>query len=45
LEAAEEVARLKGYARMEVTSGIGVKDYYRRMGYKPQGPYMAKDLD
>jgi len=27
-----------------VTSGIGVRDYYRKLGYKQLGPYMGKYL-
>ena len=27
-----------------VISGIGAKDYYRNIGYKKKGPYMAKDI-
>ncbi len=29
-------------SELKVTSGIGVRDYYRRFGYKLQGPYMVK---
>lgn len=27
-----------------VLSGLGVKHYYKRLGYYPEGPYMAKKL-
>ncbi|MFX0067890.1 MAG: tRNA uridine(34) 5-carboxymethylaminomethyl modification radical SAM/GNAT enzyme Elp3 [Promethearchaeota archaeon] len=27
-----------------VTSGIGVREYYKHLGYHPEGPYMAKLL-
>lgn len=30
--------------RLRVTSGVGVRGYYRRLGYGRQGPYMAKAL-
>jgi elongator complex protein 3 len=44
LEAAEERARDMGYDSLQVTSGIGAREYYRRRGYERQGPYMAKRL-
>ncbi|MFW6110996.1 MAG: tRNA uridine(34) 5-carboxymethylaminomethyl modification radical SAM/GNAT enzyme Elp3 [Thermoproteota archaeon] len=28
-----------------VTSGLGAKEYYRRLGYQYQGPYMSKSLE
>ena len=30
---------------MHVTVGVGTRDYYRKMGYKLEGPYMVKILD
>lgn len=44
LEAAEGLAAERGYRSLEVTSGIGARSYYRRLGYGLQGPYMVKDL-
>ncbi len=44
VEAAEELAREKGYGALEITSGIGARGYYRRLGYDLKGPYMAKAL-
>ncbi|VVB71914.1 Uncharacterised protein [uncultured archaeon] len=44
VEEAELLAREKGYTRMEITSGIGARGYYRRLGYHLSGPYMAKEL-
>ena len=41
---AERVAREGGYARIRVTSGVGVRGYYRSLGYSEDLPYMAKDL-
>ena len=34
----------EGRRELRVTSGIGVRDYYRRFGYQRGGPYMAKAL-
>jgi elongator complex protein 3 len=44
VEEAEAVARNAGYRRLKITSGIGARGYYRRLGYDLSGPYMAKDL-
>jgi len=44
LAAAEEVALSSGYDKIAVTSGIGVRDYYRKFGYGREGPYMTKKL-
>ncbi len=44
LQKAEEIARDGDYTRLAITSGIGVRDYYRRQGYRRQGAYMIKVL-
>ncbi|WEU40702.1 MAG: tRNA uridine(34) 5-carboxymethylaminomethyl modification radical SAM/GNAT enzyme Elp3 [Candidatus Odinarchaeum yellowstonii] len=31
-------------SRILVTSGLGVREYYRRLGYTPLGPYMCKEF-
>ena len=41
---AEERARDAGYEKIAVTSGIGVRDYYRKFGYEQEGAYMTKRL-
>jgi len=41
---AEEIAKKKGKNKMVVISGIGVKEYYRKLGYEKEGPYMTKAL-
>jgi len=41
---AERFAALEKKRRMRVTSGIGVRDYYRMLGYSLEEPYMVKDL-
>jgi elongator complex protein 3 len=40
----ETLARELGKARVVVTAGVGVRNYYRRLGYERLGPYVAKDL-
>lgn len=41
---AEHQARLYHKKKMVIISGIGVRAYYRKFGYKKQGPYMIKSL-
>ena len=33
-----------GSSKMAVISGVGTRDYYRKLGYKLDGPYMSKSL-
>jgi len=45
LEEAERIAGEDwGLKTVNVISGIGVRDYYRKSGYKRAGPYMGKKL-
>jgi elongator complex protein 3 len=44
INAAEDISRDGGYDSLEVTSGIGARGYYRRLGYHLMEPYMAKSL-
>lgn len=44
MQAAEKIAKKEGYSRMAVISGIGVRTYYRTLGYRLQGSYMLKKL-
>ncbi len=41
---AEEIAITQGKDKMIVISGVGVRDYYRKLGYELEGPYMVKML-
>ncbi|MFQ6013107.1 MAG: tRNA uridine(34) 5-carboxymethylaminomethyl modification radical SAM/GNAT enzyme Elp3 [Thermoplasmata archaeon] len=41
---AEREAADAGFSRLKVTSGAGVRGYYRVLGYRLEGPYMVKDL-
>ena len=41
---AEEIALAYKKKKMVVISGIGVKEYYRKLGYIKEGPYMVKGL-
>ncbi|HLD07104.1 MAG TPA: tRNA uridine(34) 5-carboxymethylaminomethyl modification radical SAM/GNAT enzyme Elp3 [Candidatus Nanoarchaeia archaeon] len=44
LAAAEGIARERGRDKMVVISGIGVREYYRKLGYASEGLYMTKPL-
>jgi len=44
VQEAETLAEEAGYGSLEITSGIGARGYYRRLGYELCGPYMAKQL-
>lgn len=41
---AEEISIDKGYQKILVTSGLGVRDYYRKLGFHQDGPYLSKML-
>ena len=41
---AERIAKKQGCKEINVISGVGVREYYRKIGYKRDGPYMAKSL-
>lgn len=46
LSKAEQTAR-EDYDRKKlvITSALGTRQYYRRFGYKPDGPYVSKNLN
>ncbi len=44
LTEAEQQAADAGFSRMAIMAGIGVRPYYRRLGYERSGPYMIRDL-
>jgi elongator complex protein 3 len=45
MEEAENIAKKEFKCdKMLVISGIGVREYYKKLGYKREGPYMAKQL-
>jgi elongator complex protein 3 len=41
---AEEIAQQAGFDKMAVISGVGVRGFYRKLGYKLSGTYMLKNL-
>lgn len=45
MEEAERIAREEhGSNKMSVISGVGTRNYYRKLGYELDGPYMSKTL-
>ena len=46
MEEAERIARDEhGSEKISVISGVGVRSYYKKLGYWLDGPYMSKWLD
>ncbi|MBI2124274.1 tRNA uridine(34) 5-carboxymethylaminomethyl modification radical SAM/GNAT enzyme Elp3 [Candidatus Pacearchaeota archaeon] len=44
MQEAERIAVKNGFKKIAVISGVGVRGYYRKLGYKLKGEYMAKSL-
>ena len=45
VEQAELIAINKGYKKMAIISGTGVRNYYKRLGYELVDTYMIKKLN
>lgn len=41
---AEHLARGKGFKKIAIISGIGIREYYRKLGYELEGTYMVKKV-
>jgi elongator complex protein 3 len=41
---AEKIARKNGFKKIAVIAGVGVRGYYRKLGYKLKDSYMIKNL-
>lgn len=41
---AEKIAKKSGFKKMAVISGVGVRGFYRKLGYKLEGTYMTKKI-
>jgi elongator complex protein 3 len=41
---AEKIARKNGYKKIAVISGIGAREYYKKIGYILEGTYMTKNI-
>jgi elongator complex protein 3 len=44
MQEAEKIAEREGYMKVAVISGIGVREYYKMLGYKLKETYMVKHL-
>jgi len=44
MKEAEKIARQNSYKKIAVIAGVGVRGYYRKMGYKLENSYMVKNL-
>lgn len=44
MQEAEKIAKKHKKTKMLVISGIGVRQYYYKLGYKKEGPYVTKQL-
>ena len=44
IEKAEEIAQQNKFNKIAIISGVGVRDYYRKFGYKLESTYMMKSL-
>lgn len=44
LETAEKIAKKSDFSFLSVISGVGVREYYRKLGYRLEGTYMIKNL-
>ena len=44
MQEAERISKENGFKKLAVISGVGVREYYRDLGYKLEGPYMIKEL-
>jgi len=48
MDRAEKLAKMHGYRKIAVISGVGARHYYRRLGYHDgggEGQYLVKYLD
>jgi len=44
LKKAEEITFESGVKKLSVISGVGVREYYKKLGYSLEGTYMVKNL-
>jgi len=44
MEEAEKIARKEGVKELFIIAGIGVREYFYKLGYNPNGPYVSKKL-
>ena len=44
MESVDEIVRKEKIKKIAVISGIGVRGYYRKLGYQLEGTYMVKKI-
>ena len=44
VQEAEKISKKNKYKKISVISGVGVRGYYRKMGYRKDGTYMTKGI-
>ncbi|HOX60984.1 MAG TPA: tRNA uridine(34) 5-carboxymethylaminomethyl modification radical SAM/GNAT enzyme Elp3 [Candidatus Magasanikbacteria bacterium] len=44
IETAEKICSKNGFKKLAVISGVGVRDYYRKRGFRHKGTYMVKNI-
>jgi elongator complex protein 3 len=44
MKEAERITKENGIGKLKVISGVGVKEYYRKLGYEDDGSYMLKKI-
>ena len=44
MEKAEEIVKQKGKNKIVVIAGIGAREYFKKLGYERDGPYMSKQI-
>jgi elongator complex protein 3 len=44
MQEAERITEKNGFKKIAVISGVGVRGYYRKLGYRKSGTYMVKNL-
>jgi elongator complex protein 3 len=44
MKKAEKIVKQRGIKKIAVISGIGVREYYKKLGYRLEGNYMVKNL-
>jgi elongator complex protein 3 len=44
LQKAEDICTQQGKNKLVVISGVGAREYYRKIGYSREGPYMVKAI-
>ncbi len=44
LQMAEAIAKKNNYAKMAAIAGVGVRGYYRKMGFRLNRTYMLKSI-